>query len=193
MIAKAERIKAMLVSNGYENALSVLNEWNYVRGWTDDFQYSINAIHGVKGAAFVMACICAAQKCDAIDMLMYYDTRPSAFCCAFDFYTYEPLKGYYPLMWYGKFYDMASEIRCEAEPKNIYTLCGTDKDGKILCAAVRYSDDDSASAEKIRIDFGRKGTFEIYAVDKEDDGGKIALTEQTEFRQHHTNRGARLA
>lgn len=181
IIDKAWRIKNMLKDNGYENAETILNEWNYLKGWEEEFKYTIQSIHGVKGAAFVMACISEVQKCDALDMLMYYDTRPSAFCGAFDFYTYEPLKGYYPLMWYGKFYDMEAEIRCEAEPENIYTLCGADKDGKVMCIVTNYSDDDDAKEKEIKIDFGKTGKYEIYLVDNDKNGELIAITEELEF------------
>jgi len=178
---KAERIKNMLIENGYGDAETILNEWNYVRGWGEDFKYSIMTIHGIKGAAFVMASISAVQKCDALDMLMYYDTRPSAFCGAFDFYTYEPLKGYYPLMWYGKFYDMESEVRCENEPENIYTLCGIDEKGKVLCVVTNYSEDDASPAKDIKIDFGKEGKYEIYVVDDEKDGELVEVTDKLEF------------
>lgn len=181
VVGRADRIKTMLVKYGYENAETILNEWNYVKGWTDEYKYSIKTIHGIKGAAFVMACISEVQKCDALDMLMYYDTRPSAFCGAFDFYTYEPIKGYYPLMWYGKFYDMESEIRCEAEPENIYTLCGIDNNGKILCVVTNYSDDDNAETKEIKIDFGRKGKYEIYSLDSEHDGELVKTTDELSF------------
>ena len=177
MMEKAERIKKLLVDNGYGDTENVLGEWNYVKGWTEEFKYSIQVIHGMKGAAFMMACISEAQKNDAIDMLMYYDTRPSAFCGAFDFYTWEPLKGYYPLKWYGMFYDMEQEVCCETEPEHIYTLCGIDKDGKVLCVVTNYSDNDDAAAKEIAIDFGKKGMYEIYLLDGETDGKLVATTE----------------
>ncbi len=181
MIDKARRIKKLLNENGYEKAETILNEWNYVKGWTEEFKYSIKAIHGIKGASFVMACISEAQKCDDLDMLMYYDTRPSVFCGAFDYYTYEPLKGYYPLMWYGKFYDMEEEIRCESNPENIYTLCGADKNGKVMCIVTNYSDDDAAPEKEIKIDFGKKGRYEIYIVDSENVGELKCTTDKLEF------------
>ncbi len=181
MTDKAYKIKNLLEKYGYGKIESILNEWNYVRGWKDKFQYSIDAIRGLKGAAFVMSCICDAQKCDAIDMLMYYDTRPSVFCGVFDFYNCKPLKGYYPLYWYGMFYDMESEIRCEAESENIYTLCGTDKEGKVLCVVVNYSDDDDAKETEVKVDFGKNGRYEIYKVDSQKDGQLIETTENLEF------------
>lgn len=181
LISKAERMKTMLIDNGYEKTETILNEWNYVKGWTDEFIYSIKTITGLKGAAFVMACISEVQKCDALDMLMYYDTRPSAFCGAFDFYTYEPLKTYYALMWYGKFYDMSSEIRCETSIENIYTLCGINEEEKILCVITNYSDNDKSLPKEIKIDFGKKGKYEVYLVNNEKNGELITVTDNLEF------------
>lgn len=60
---------------------------------------------------------------------MYYDTRPSAFNGAFDFYTYEKLKGYYSLYWYGMLFDCEKEIASENSIPNVYSLCGVDNKG----------------------------------------------------------------
>lgn len=173
IIDKAARIKALMIKNGYGDAESILNEWNYVRGWQEEFKYSILAVHGIKGAAYTMACISEAQKTPDVNMLMYYDTRPSAFCGAFDFYSWEKLKGYYPLYWYGQFYDATAEIRCETQPKNVYTLCGVDADGKALCVVTNYSEDDNAPSQEVRLDFGRDGNFEVYLLDKDHDAERI--------------------
>jgi len=181
MMEKAQRIKKLLVDNGYGDAESILNEWNYVKGWTEQFVYSIKCINGIKGAAFTMSCITESQKCDGIDMLMYYDTRPSAFCGAFDYYTYEKNKGYYPLFWYGKFYDLARELRCENEPERIYTLCGEDKNGKIMCIVTNYCDDDEAPNKEVKLDFGRDGEYEIYLLDGDHDGELIKTTKELTF------------
>ena len=181
MMEKAQRIKKLLVDNGYGEAESILNEWNYVKGWTEQFVYSIKCINGIKGAAFTMSCITESQKCDGIDMLMYYDTRPSAFCGAFDYYTYDRRKGYYPLFWYGKFYDLENELRCENEPERIYTLCGEDKNGKIMCIVTNYCDDDEAPNKEIKLDFGKDGEYEIYLLDGDHDGELVKTTKELTF------------
>ena len=176
LVQKAERLKKRLVKYGYENSESILNEWNYIKGWTDEFLYSIKTMHGIKGAVFTMACITASQH-SSIDMLMYYDTRPSAFNGVFDFYTYEPLKGYYPLMWYGKFYDTEYEVICDDSPENIYTLCGVKKDGKTLSVVTYYTDSEQeAESKEISIDFGREGKYKIYLLDGDHDGDEISQT-----------------
>ena len=172
IIALGESLKNLLIKHGYENAESICNEWNYIKDWDENYTYSMLSIHGLKGASFLTAMMALAQK-SSIDMLMYYDTRPSTFCGVFDMYSYEPLKGYYPLMWYGKFYDLENEIRAENKIENIYSLCGVDKDGKALCIITHYSDDDNAETKEIKIDFGRKGKYEIYSLDSEHDGESV--------------------
>lgn len=176
MTMKAERIQVMLEKYGLGDAEQILNEWNYVKGWEEEYVYSIKAMHSIKGAAFALGCICEAQHSD-IDMLMYYDTRPSCFNGAFDFYTYEKLPGYFALYWYGMFYDMVKEIPAANKLENIYSLCGVDKDGKVTAVVTYYTDDDTAENKQIKLDFGRPGKYEIYLVDGTKMGEKVATTE----------------
>ncbi len=180
MTTKAERMKALLEKYGCAEIESILNEWNYVRGWTEDYVYSIKAIHSVKGAAFTMACICESQQAP-IDMLMYYDTRPSCFNGAFDYYTYEKLPGYYPLYWYGMLYDCEKEIKAENNLKNIYSLCGVDGNGKVTAIISHYSENDDTKAQTVSVDFGKEGTYEIYLLDKNHNAELIKTTDRLEF------------
>ena len=128
----------------------------------------------------MMACISVAQGAD-IDMLMYYDTRPSCYNGVFDFYTCEPLKGYYPLYWYGMFYDMDKEIKAENSIENIYSLCGVDTNGKVLSVITYYSDNDNAENKTVSVDFGKKGEYEIYLLDDEHNGELIKTTNELKF------------
>lgn len=180
LVEKAERIQAMLEKYGFGDAENHLNEWNYVKGWTVEYQYSINAIHSIKGGIFLLSCICAAQN-SPIDMLMYYDTRPSIFNACFDFYSYKPLKGYYAMYWYGMFYDMAKEIPSANKIENIYSLCGVGEAGKVLSVVSYFNDDDNAENKTVSVDFGKKGTYEIYLLDETHDGTLIATTEKLTF------------
>ena len=177
---RAEEIHNLLEKYGFGHIESILNEWTYVKGWEEEFVYSIETIISMKGAAFIMAVISEAQKAD-IDMLMYYDTRPSVFNGIFDFYTYRPLKGYYPLYWYGTFYDLEAEIRAINEPESIYTLAGADKHGKATAVITYYSDDDNAEEKEVFIDFGRISEYDIYLLDKENDGSLIKTTNDLKF------------
>ncbi len=180
-VKRAELARKYLDENGYTETESILNEWNYIKDWVDNFVYSIEMIGGIKGAAFNMACMSACQK-SSVDMLMYYDTRPSAFCGIFDFYTARPRKPYYSMMWYGKFYDMAREVRCEdCDDPDLYTLCGVDEDGKVMSVVTYYTDDDEALSKSVCLDFGKEGEYEVYLLDKDHDGELVEVTGELSF------------
>lgn len=180
VLNQAAAVRKLLDDNGFKDTESILDEWNYNKNWTDQYVYSLKVIHGIKGAAFTMATISEAAY-SSIDMLMYYDTRQSCFCGAFDFYTYEPLKGYYPLYWYGFFYDAEAYIKCENKVKNIFTLCGVDKNGKVLAIITHYTSDDETEAEEISVDFGKSGKYEVYLLDENHDGELLGTMTDLNF------------
>jgi len=113
--------------------------------------------------------------------MMYYDTRPSVFCGAFDLYTCEKLKGYYPLYWYSMFYDMEKEIPASTSVDDVYALCGVDRDGKAIVQVTYYTDEDDASNKDVGIDLGREGSFEVYLLDADHDAELVATTDKLEF------------
>lgn len=175
MLQKSARIRALLDKHGYTQAKSILNEWNYVCGWEAGvFTKTIERIISMHGAAFTLACMCAAQNSD-IDMLMYYDARPCVFNGLFDFYTLRPLKGYFPFYWYGMLYGR-KELRCDTLPAHIYALCGVDKTGKTLTLLVHYTNNDAEPPREIALDFGKSGNYEVYSLDDTHDNTLIKVT-----------------
>ena len=135
----------------------------------------------------MLACMCESQKSDAIDMLMYYDTRPGVFNGAFDFYTQEPLKGYYPLYWYGMFYDLECEIPAQNAIDDVYAMCGVDASGKLLSVLTYYNDDDTADDKTVSLDFSKAGKYEIYLLDAEHTNDLVAVTDELTFTlKNHT-------
>lgn len=158
---------------------SILNEWNYVRNWDTEYVYSIHQILRLKGASFTLACMCEAQK-SSIDMLMYYDARPCAFNGLFALYTLEPLKGYYPFLWYGMLYDRR-EIRAANTAEHIYSLCGIDENGKTLTLLTHYDEDDSAAERSVALDFGMQSVYEVYLLDNAHDGVLLCETSDPVF------------
>ena len=185
MTERAERLKKLLTKNGYDKAESILNEWNYVKGWEDEYIDSIKTIIGMKGAAFTMACMSEAQK-SSIDMLMYYDARPCIFNGLFDLYTLSPLNGYYPFLWFSEFYGL-EEIRSENTVENIYTLCGKDKDGKIKAVVTYYSDEDNLPDKTLKLDFGKNGKYEMYALNEDKTNELVGVSENAEITLKHNS------
>ncbi len=178
---KAKRMKNRLVKYGYENAECILNEWNYVTDFGDGLLYSMEQMRTMKGVSFIMACMSLAQSAP-IDLLMYYDTRPSAYNGVFDFYTAKPLKGYYPFLWYGYFYDRKAQVEAVNEIETIYSLCGVDEQGKALAVITCFSDQDKAEGKELFVDFGRPGQYEIYLLDDTHAGELVATTDRPELK-----------
>ncbi len=186
LVAKSERIRALLDEYGYNSTESILNEWNYVRSWTDEFVYSIKQIIGMKGSAFTSACMSACQSNGELDMLMYYDARPTAFNGLFDMYTYEPLKGYYPFLIWSRLYDLENQTVASTDDENIYVVSAK-KDNKIGILVTYYTENDNEGTKKVTIDAeGADLTgARLYLVDEvnsmqeclsySQEGGKITL------------------
>ena len=167
MSAKGTRIYEIAKRYGYENFESILNEWNYVKGWGDEFLYSIETIIGMKGAAFTAACMCQAQKNPTIDMLMYYDARPTAMNGLWDWYTFRPLKGYYPFYMYSHLYRLKNSVEYETDDEDLYVSAACDGD-KAACMIVYYAENDSKFGKKVDIDFCSDilDGADIYVVDE---------------------------
>ena len=85
------------------------------------------------------------------------------------------------MYWYGMFYDMKAWIPADNKLDNIYTLCGIDENGKTMAIVTYYSDDDNAPNKSFKLDFGRCGNYEIYALDSEKDGELVGTTSDLTF------------
>jgi hypothetical protein len=73
---------------------------------------------------------------------------------------------------------MEKYVKCDSEIEDVYTLCGVDANGKSLTIISYYNDDDTLPNKTITVDFGKKGAkYEIYAVDKDNDGNLIKQTD----------------
>ena len=116
---------ALMARYGFADVEKHLNEWNYVRGWqAENFIHTVDSIKGLKGASFTTGVMCALNNMD-IDMLMYYDGRPSAFCGLWDTHTVRLLKGYYPFMAFSKMRELGTAVTSKCD-SNLYALGATD-------------------------------------------------------------------
>lgn len=146
--------RKLLDDNGYTGAESILNEYNYVRGWSDDWIYSIEQMIGIKGGAFTAACMCACQN-EPLDMLMYYDARVSCTMnCLFSTITLKRLKGYYGFYAFAELADLGNQVRCDSDDPAVYALAAKGGDGKTAILICYYTDDDNAGLRNVVIDTG---------------------------------------
>lgn len=127
-IQAAERVRQDLDDFGFYDTENICDEWNYLESWTDKFVHSIKEIIGIRGAAFIASVMALGQYSKAVDMLMYYDARPCEWNGLFDFYTFEPLKGYYPFLMFSKLYQLKEcvEFSKEETDNTLYVVAATD-------------------------------------------------------------------
>ena len=161
--------RKLLDDLGFAKTESILNEWNYVKGWTDDWVYSLRVESGgknLKGACYIASTMVLCQN-RPLDHLMFYDARLN---CAmnnlFDMVTFWPMKGYYPFYAWAKLLDRGTQVGCRvvegkgadsaANTGNVerkdavgagqfYATAAADKAGHGALFVVRYSDDDNSS------------------------------------------------
>ena len=166
---------------GYTETESILNEWNYVKDW-QQFSYSVKQIISIKGAAFTAACMCASQYDRGVDMLMYYDARPSAYNGLFDFYTNEPLKGYYPFKMFNELYLLGTAVKCTSEGDGIYAVAAKGDDKSAVMITYFTDDDECTEKKDIILDFSYGAEeYEMLLLDSEKNAesvGKVKAGEK---------------
>lgn len=169
-------VRNKLNEYGYTATESILNEWNYIKSW-DEFAHSVRHITSIKGAVFSLAAMCKAQNEGLIDMLMYYDARPSAYNGLFDFYTYEPLKGYYAFKMFNELYSLKNACQCEINNEAIiYAAAAINGDKKAVLISCFTDDDTCAEEIEIKLDFGALTTqFEMMLLDAEHNCDKVGI------------------
>ena len=148
---KANIIHGLMKKYGYGSAESILDEWNYLRDWKDNFTYTVEQVRGIKGGAFCAAVMATAQK-EGIDMLMYYDVRPStSFCGLFNMVSLKPQPAYYAFYLWSRLRDYGNVVRSSVpeEEKDLYAVAAEDEKGNIAVMACRFNDDDNVSAPKV--------------------------------------------
>jgi hypothetical protein len=154
-------VRKKLDEYGYTHTESILNEWNYVKGW-DNFIYSVKHILSIKGAAFYAAYMCGAQSTTSIDMLMYYNATPSVYNGLFDYYTNEPLKGYYSFRMFNELYKLGTACESSVDANGLYAAAATNGADRAVMISYFTDDDDCTESQEIHLDF--KGEEKIYEM-----------------------------
>lgn len=147
----------------------ILNEWNYVRGWlNEEWKYTIRSEKGMKGAAFI-AGVMAVCQAKGLDILMYYDARPTNMNGMFDTTTLENLKGYYPFLMFNELYNLENSCFVASDDDEVYAVAA-EKDGSTAAMICYFSDDDTKGEKEITISLtGNNKNLELFVLDDEKD------------------------
>ncbi len=134
-VRSARITRKALDKYGFAHTESILNEWNYLDGWSnEDFNSSIQGIIGIRGAAFNAAVISSCQNAP-VDMLMYYDAQPGIFNGLFDYYTQKPLPAYYVFLAFDKLRKIGNQVKAVSYDKEIYVLAAKNEEKKAFFIA----------------------------------------------------------
>ena len=167
------RVRKLLDDFGFTKTESILNEWNYIKGWEGDaWIYSLKMEKSLKGSALIAATMCMSQY-EALDNLMYYDARPCGMNGMFSTdFIFECLKGYYPFYMFNQLYKQENAVAVERESADVWAAAAKgDEQNVMLCY---YNDDDNAPAKTVKVEFKNVENaggvkLEYYCLDNEHD------------------------
>jgi len=170
---KIRRARELLDSHGFESTESILNEWNYVKGWKDEeWIYSLKTEKNLKGAAFIAATMCMAQY-EKLDNLMFYDARPGGMNSLFSTdFVFERLKGYYPFYMFNQIYKLDNAVEIERESDDVWAVAAKGDEQNVMLSY--FQDDDNAPEKTVKVEFTNvKNTngikLEYYCLDENHD------------------------
>lgn len=136
-------VREMLDEKGFGQTESILNEWNYVRSWSETDFYSARVRQSLKAAAFVASVMCVGQQ-NPVDMLMYYDLRPNtSWNGAFKAFVYDKLPAYYSLYAWASLAEMSQVVKVDCDLPDVDCCCASDGKSNLRLLLSRYNEDDS--------------------------------------------------
>ncbi len=146
-------VRKYLDTHGQSQAESILNEWNYVKGWSDAWVYSLEREADMKGAAFVLCTILGCQKLP-LDLLMYYDMR--AHCGMNGLWhsvSFDIQKPWYPFFMFDKLAQLGTEVESESgADENVQVVGAIGEDGRKAAVIGLYTDDDNFGVRTLAIE-----------------------------------------
>lgn len=175
MAKQAYMYREILDKYGLQDTESILNEWNYVKGWIgEDFDYTVRQISKLKGAAFTLSTMLACQHAP-VDMLMYYDARPCAFNGLWTPYVYDRLKCYYSFVQFNTLYRLGTSVEVKNENDHLY-ICAAKNDKEAAIVISHFDDEDNGEGAEFTLDIDGLSdgkTTEYYLLDEDHDLEKI--------------------
>lgn len=146
---KNELMRSLLVKYGYADVEMILDEWNYLANWTDEFVYTTEVIASYVGAAFTSAVMQSTQD-GPVSMLMYYDARPNtSFNGLFDPTSFATLPVYYSFYAWKRLREAGMQVYSSTgDLKDLYVTASKGDDGKLFILVTSYSSDNNVVAPR---------------------------------------------
>ncbi len=140
---EVREVRAYLDSHGQPQAESILDEWNYVKGWTDAWGYSLEQESGMKGAAFALSVMLGCQKLP-LDLLMYYDMRVN---CTMNGlwkpFNFDLQKSWYSYFMFDQLAQLGTEVESSSNDPEAQVVGAINRKGEKTAVIAFYTDDDN--------------------------------------------------
>ena len=174
---KIRRMRKILDDHGLTECESILNEWNYVKGWEDEeWIYSLRTEKSLKGASFIAATMLMSQN-EALDNLMYYDARPGGMNGLFKTdMICDTLKGYFPFYMFNQLYKLDCQVESIRESDDIWAAAAKGEEQSVMLAY--YNDNDASPEKDVKVTFknvdNKNGVrLEYYLLDETHDAALV--------------------
>ena len=164
--------KKILAEYGFDGVETILNEWNYIKGWLgDEWKYSLASEQGLKGSSFIAGSMALCQY-TSLDMLMYYDARPCGMNGMFmQGSPWITLKGYYPFVMFSHLYELGVAAEAVGDDA-ILPVAAKGKSEKAVMLSY-FLDDDTSPAEEVALNLKSLGEgkkqLDFYLLDDDND------------------------
>lgn len=168
-----DKANQLLEKHGLLGVEKILDEWQYIRGWSGAiYRESLQDAGRIIGASYITGAMCAGQAVD-VDMLMYYDVRPTGAFNGLGAQLDKPKKPYYALKAFGHLLELGDCVQTKYVDENIYNAVATN--GKEHAILLTYFNNDiKTGKEKVKLEFnnallGDKVKVEYYLLDENND------------------------
>lgn len=144
---KAHEMRTVLDKYGFTGTQSVLDEWNYIINFGDDFVPSIKVINSIKGAAFVASVMQVCQNAP-VDILMRYGSRGALSGMSNSNNSRSFGQSYYALYAWSKLLACGTQVEAHSDDKDIYVTAATNANGRTAILVTRFNEDNSVVLNK---------------------------------------------
>ncbi|MCQ2385786.1 MAG: hypothetical protein MJ078_03825, partial [Clostridia bacterium] len=162
----------LLAAYGYGDIPHIINECNYICGWTGDgWRLSLKREKSLFGASFWASLMSVAHTRN-LSMLMYYDARPCGMNGIFDTDTLVPLSTYYTFLAYRQLRRLGKYVPTLQDFENgVYSCAATDGEkGSVMFTRFAESDEEAEETVlrlSLQSDFALPYLVRVYVTDKD--------------------------
>ncbi len=155
----AQYARKLLKDHGFENAESILDEWNY--SGPDMF----NEMRNETGAAFAAGCLIAMQH-NGVNVGCYYDAQPSmCYCGIFSLETRKPTKAFYSLKAWNELYKLGTEVESSSGSSDIRVCAAKNENEAGILVSCFGNTEKNLRINTCGLGF-EKTKATVYAIDK---------------------------